>query len=123
MRLQFDDQQDNELLFVNLDGRGIRDITKVQDGFLIVAGPVGDSTLSYRLYHWDGKDCIPGRRGDDDPEQGQTTLLGTIPTPCGAKAEGITVLEENPSGYDVLIVYDSAQDGGMTVFRARRPAS
>src|SRR4029077_21159696 len=30
-----------ELLFVNLGGRGVRDLTRAQSGFLVLAGPVG----------------------------------------------------------------------------------
>lgn len=121
MRLDFDHQDENELLYVNLAGRGIREIASVSDGFLIIAGPVGDSTLSYRLYHWDGKDCLPGKREADEPVQGRTTLLGTIPTPCGAKAEGLAVLDEDDAHYRVLVFYDGVAGGAPAVFRAHRP--
>ena len=52
---------DYELRFVQLDGNGIRDITKVDDGFLIIAGPVGDGKTPYELYFWNGVDGIPGK--------------------------------------------------------------
>jgi broad specificity phosphatase PhoE len=111
-----------DLVFVNLGGRGIRDITKVDDGFLIIAGPVGDAPLSYQLYHWDGKDTIPGRRDESGQEQqGKTILLGTIPTPAGAKAEGLAVRAQEASHYEILIAYDGAENGGLTVFRVPRP--
>jgi Protein of unknown function (DUF3616) len=42
MVLQLDRPEDYELRFVNLDGHGIRDITAVENGFLIIGGPVGD---------------------------------------------------------------------------------
>ena len=111
-----------DLLFTKLGGRGIRDITKTQDGFLIVAGPIGDSTLSYQLYYWDGGDCIHGKRNSEDPELGNTTLLGTIPMPGGAKAEGIAILDEQTSHFDILVVYDSAKKGGLATFRVAHPA-
>lgn len=121
MRLKFEQPENHELRFLHLGGRGIRDITKVQNGFLVIAGPVGDSSQSCQLYHWDGRDCIPGReRGE---AQGKTTLLGTIPTPCGAAAEGIAVLKEAGSHYEVLIVYDGAANGAPAVYQVHRPAS
>jgi hypothetical protein len=121
LRVKFDEPSNNHLLFTNLGGRGIRDITKTQDGFLIVAGPIGVSTLSYQLYYWDGRDCIPGKRNGEEPELGKTTLLGTIPTPSGAKAEGIAILDEQPSQFEILVVYDSAEKGGLATFRVARP--
>ncbi len=52
MKLKFDAPKETyELLYVNLGGRGIRDIIHVSNGFLIVAGPVGDGPASYQLYH------------------------------------------------------------------------
>jgi hypothetical protein len=51
-----------ELLFVDLGGLGIRDLTKVRGGFLILAGPVGDGPGGYHLFFWDGRDCLPGLR-------------------------------------------------------------
>lgn len=108
MRLSFERPEDYELLFLPLDGRGIRSITEVSDGFLVLAGPVGDSDQSFKLYHWDGKDCVPGDRATP---QGQTRLLGTVINPLGAKAEGLTVIEELPDFYLVLMVFDSVEGG------------
>ena len=56
-----DNPSDYELLFVNLDGNGIRDICKVEDGFLIISGPMGDGVGNYQLYFWNGVDSIPGK--------------------------------------------------------------
>jgi hypothetical protein len=103
------------LLFVNLGGRGIRDLTAVQDGFLVLAGPVGDGPGSYQVYFWNGQDCLPGSR--DAGEVGQCHLLGDVPAEPEAKAEGITVVAENASAYDVIIVYDGRKNGGATRFR------
>jgi len=104
MKLEFEDPEEYELLYVDLGGRGIRDITSVSDGFLLIAGPVGDGPASYQLYHWDGKDMIPGK--DRDPEDlGKLTLLGEIAPPVStepparAKAEGIVVLAQDGPKY------------------------
>lgn len=107
-----------EIRYVNLGGNGIRDITKVEDGFLIIAGPVGDGFGPYQLYFWNGVDTIPGK---DKPKESQITLLGEIPTPEGAKAEGITVIEGSRSVYKVIIVYDGIPNGGATLFQVIKP--
>jgi hypothetical protein len=48
-------------------------------------------------------------------------LLGEVPTPADAKAEGVTILKETDSDYEILVVYDGAKDGGATRFRATKP--
>jgi len=89
----------------------------VSDGFLIVAGPVGDGSASYKLYHWDGKDTIIGE--DRAPEDiGKVSSLGEIPIPDKGKAEGIAVVEEGTTYYDVIIVYDGIEDNVAQCFRA-----
>jgi hypothetical protein len=108
-----------ELLFVNLGGRGVRDLTRVRGGFLVLAGPVGDGPGSYQLYFWDGRDCLPGHRTVGTV--GRIELLCKIPTPDDAKAEGIALLKEADSAYEVLIVYDGLKDGGVTRFRISKP--
>ena len=103
------------LLFVTLDGRGIRDLAAVEGGFLVLAGPVGDGPGSYQVYFWDGQDCLPGTR--DTGQVGQCTLLGEVPAVGEAKAEGITVVAEDDARYEVLIVFDGLKNGGATRFR------
>lgn len=105
MKLKFDDPENHELLFVNLGGRGVRDMTTVSDGILILAGPVGDGPGSYQLYHWDGKDIISGN--DRNPSDiAKLQLLGEISTPQNGKAEGVVVTKETKKTYDLIIVYD-----------------
>jgi len=110
MRLKFDDAKHTyEILYVTLGGRGIRSITRVSDGFLILAGAVGDSDTSYQLYHWDGKDVTPGK--DRSAESiGKLRLLVEIRPPQGGKAEGLTVLQEEEGLYQLMIVFDGVKD-------------
>jgi hypothetical protein len=119
LRLRYE-EPDTELIFVNLAGRGVRGMARVEDGFLILAGPLGDSTLSYQLYHWDGQDCLPGQRSSVAQTVGRTTLLGTVPTPSGGKAEGLAVLGSSKEAYRVLVVFDGVEAGFLTIFEARR---
>ncbi len=116
---KFDNPSDYEIRYVNLGGNGIRDLTQVKDGFLMISGPVGDGEGPYQLYFWDGSDSIPGR---DKQKEAQITLLGKIPSPNGAKAEGITVMEETSSVYKVIIVYDGLPNGAATLFQVTKPA-
>ena len=118
----FEKKSDYELRFVNLGGNGIRDITKVKDGFLIIAGPVGDGFGRYQLYFWNGVDCLPGKNSPHNAKIEQ--IEEKIPFPEGfkdAKVEGITVLEENSSDYIVIIVYDGVPNGGPILFKVPKP--
>lgn len=107
MKLEFADPPKNELLYVRLDGYGIRAMTSVSDGFLIIAGPVGDRSASYQLYHWSGQDLVPGRNRPS--EIGMIQLLGEIDPPEEGKAEGVAVLQEDSGNYDLLVVYDGVE--------------
>jgi hypothetical protein len=111
---------DASLVFVQLGGRGVRDLTPVRDGFLILAGPVGDGPGSYQLYFWDGRDCLPGQRVPEE-KAGRIELLGEVATDANAKAEGVAVLEESNSAYEVLIVFDGVKNGGATRYRVAKP--
>jgi hypothetical protein len=102
--------------FVNLGGLGIRDIASVLNGFLIIAGPVGDVPPDFRLYLWDGKDMVPGMRSPG----GTVRLLGDFPKGSG-KPEGLAVLAETADRYDLLVVYDdSSVSQDVTVATAMR---
>jgi hypothetical protein len=100
--LQFEQPEEYELKFVQLDGRGVRDLVAVQDGFLILAGPVGDGDGSYRLYLWNGEDCIPGN--EELPHR--IDAVGELAIAPGDKPEGVTVLEENADEWQLLVVSD-----------------
>ncbi len=57
----FDHPEAATLRFVNLKGLGIRDMAAVKDGFLMLAGPVGEGPADFRIFFWDGADAIPGK--------------------------------------------------------------
>ena len=122
---QFDDLEDYEIRFVQLGGNGIRDITAVENGFLIISGPVGDAPGPYRLYFWDGADMVYGR--DRLPPMPPALIhLEDIAPYIGeegsqGKAEGITVLEETATAYQALIIYDSLKNGNPQLWRIGKP--
>ncbi|WP_299490701.1 DUF3616 domain-containing protein [Acaryochloris sp. IP29b_bin.137] len=118
MVAEFDDLLDYELRYVQLAGNGIRDITRVKAGFLLIAGPVGDAPGPYQLYLWNGKDTIPGE--DRPTTSDYCQLIGEIPRPekyPEAKAEGVTVLEDNGTKMTAIIIYDGAPQGEPTLFK------
>ena len=105
----------HEIKYLNLDGLGIRGITRFVDGFLVIAGPVADQLASYYLFFWDGKDMVPGR---DRPTEAQhIKRLCEIPLPNSkVKAEGVEFIELKDGKIHFLIVYDGEQNGGGVVF-------
>ncbi len=112
-------KDDGELLFVHLDGYGVRDLVRAGDGFLVLAGPVGDVRAAFRLYWWDGSDCLPGVRADNTP-RGRTVRLGDVPAEGESKPEGMTLLSEDATGYDLLAVYDTVVGGNPTRLRVSK---
>jgi hypothetical protein len=120
MRLKFDDPADYTLRFVKLGGRGIRGMASASKGFVLLAGPMGDGPGSYQVYQWDGKDMVPGSDRADN-EVGRVHLLGEVAHPDGGKAEGIVVLEESATAYELLIVFDGVEQGIARRYEAPRP--
>jgi len=92
-------------------GYGIRDIARVGDGFLIIAGSSlsEEGKLGFVLHHWSG----PG---------GKLTKIGTMPKAAG-KAEGLLVLSESSTCIDVLILHDGVENGAPTELRLTRTAA
>jgi hypothetical protein len=96
-------------------GRGIRDLTAVDGGFLLISGPSGtdDDTAgspgAFLLQFWDGK-------------SGLVLPVGVISAPSG-KAEALLVVEETASHVLVLVFHDGAKDGAPRSLRVIKPAS
>ena len=106
--------------YLSLGGRGIRGMSEMdrqEDGYLVLAGPVGDEPTPYVLYHWNGEDTVP--EIDTLEAEKNVTELCQIPAPEGepaAKAEGVQFLREGNGRVEFLVVYDSAINGAPTVF-------
>lgn len=114
--LPFSRPESYQLRFLDLGGKGIRDMTHVGGGFLLIAGPTADNDGKFRLMFWDGGDQLPGT----DRRAAELVRLGTIPVPDGPP-EGIVVVEETESWWEVLIVYEGSSKGRLTRFRVDRP--
>ena len=106
-----------ELRYVQLGGRGIRDLARTADGFLILAGPAGDGPASFQIYEWDGRDCLTGA----DPP-GRCGLLTELPHVKKSKPEGLAVLSEDAAGYEVLLASDGPANGNLTRYRVAKSA-
>lgn len=119
-----------EMKFVHLDGLGIRDIARPRGGsdFFILAGPVGDGPGGYRLYRWDGEDCVPGK--DKPKARAHVQFLCGIPPPrrfsdsekAQVKAEGLAIVNPSLEALEIVVVYDGAPNGMPTRFTFKRRA-
>lgn len=116
MKFAFDDPTVYTLLMLDLHGLGVRDLTRTADGFLVIGGPVGDGPGDYRLFYWDGKDCVPGK----DVEASKPKELGEIPTGGRLKAESVIVVNESATHFTVLIGFDGESGGRMTYYRVAK---
>jgi hypothetical protein len=91
---------------------GIRDLAAVNDGLVLLTGPVNDQAVTPALYHWNDK-------------TGALTPLGTLTPskslPAGAKAETVLVLRDEPGKpLRLLILYDGAENGFPTEYKVKR---
>lgn len=102
--------------------RGIRDMVVVSDGVLLLAGPDDGSTsnaLGWEIFWWDGK---PGKALVRPKPLAMLDVSGVTLRPCddSQKPEAITVLEETPKSYKLLVLSDGLCDGGPLVFTVAR---
>ncbi len=117
MVLGFDHPKRYGLRFVRLLGQGIRDMVALDDGFLIVSGPVNDAPGPFHLWWWDGEDQIPGK----DRKVRDAVPLGAVSTPGGAKAEGLALLERKTNRADVVLVYETGTAAQAVRMRIELP--
>lgn len=114
----FDDpKQSARLVQVDLKGRGIRDLTRVESGFLILAGPGSSGRGSFQLYRWDGEDGSV--KEPLSPSRGQVRWLIDLPDQPG-KPEGIALTKETASEWELLVVRDGVVNGGPVRLRVAK---
>ncbi len=104
MDLDFDRPKAYELRFVRLEGQGIRDLVALDQGVLILSGPVNDMPVPFRLWWWDGADQVPGK----DRAVRPAVALGEITTAGGAQAEGLALLAQHGRACDIVVVYGTS---------------
>lgn len=84
-------------------GRGIRDLTRLNDGqLLMLSGPAQDAQVPFEIHVLDIR--------------AETSILlatlGELPDITGAKAEAISVLSQHGDVIDVLVMFDGLKSGG-----------
>ncbi len=82
------------------EGRGIRDLVRARDGFLLISDQATNDKASdgFVLYYWQGPD-------------GKLTQIGKVPGTSG-RPEGLSVLEEPAYKVTLLVVFDGDQTTG-----------
>lgn len=118
MVLDFDHPKRYRLDFVRLDGQGIRDLVALENGFLIIGGPVNDAPGPFCLWWWDGEDQIPGKSRDVRPAE----MLGEITTAGGAKAEGLALLDERDGRAELIVLYETEASSQAVQMQVELPA-
>lgn len=104
-----------ELRHVNLEGNGIRDIVAVDKGFLILADATGKNKNHFRLYFWDGSNDL------SKPETNSgVKFLSKIDAKKDTRAEGLMVMNEENSSYQLLVVYDGVAKGNPTILEVKK---
>ena len=111
----WDDPETIDIRYVQLDGRGIRDIAAVNPGFLILAGPAGDGDTSFRVYYWNGENQLSSGPDAKPQRLAEFADLGQ------GKPEGLAVLNAQGKKYELLIVCDGLPKGGTTRWVLSRP--
>ena len=98
--------------------RGVRDMVAVKSGFLLLAGPDDDESsqaAGWTVAWWDGKSssAVVQPRLLAALDLSQVTLRK-----CDKelKPEALTVLEETPKNYKLLVLSDGMCDGGPLAF-------
>jgi hypothetical protein len=113
LRLDGDDGAGYRSVVLDLDGLGVRDLCRVGDDVLVLAGPTMALDEPFRLYRWVGAVVARGRvvRGGD------LIRIADLPSGRGLEEgldhpEGITDLGEDPGA--LLVVHDSPAPGRLT---------
>lgn len=90
--------------------RGIRDLTALPDGrLLVLSGPAQEQKLDYRLHIVD-----PAK-----PDTLRT--IGIVDAPKKGKAEILTVLRATVESADIAVMFDSIKNGGGQIYRVAIP--
>jgi hypothetical protein len=98
-------------LFVDLHGRGVRDMTVGPgDTIHILAGPNGDEPQPYLIIAWNGRTQLPGNdRAADDPVRPpdvRCELPAVVDAGGEHKPEGLAYVDTTADGDRYLIVFD-----------------
>jgi hypothetical protein len=120
---EFDNpSQTANVAYIQMAGRGIREICAIDEGFLILGGPSGEGDQDYRLYLWDGQDAIENGNTHNAKE------LAILPRELAAvagfekgKPEGLTILKREGKLLELLLLSDGLPNGSPTRWKLSLP--
>jgi hypothetical protein len=99
-----------DIIFLNLGGRGIRDLApgpEEADGLYVLAGPNGDEGQNFAIYHWDGKDQVGGDGEEPDLRKPICLIdLDAQDQQQKSKPEGIAYLDTQGDQRRFVLLYD-----------------
>ena len=107
-----------EVRHVDLGGHGIRDITRVQGGFLILSGPVGDGPPNARLFFSEVRMVFRTAASSPVPSCNRRARS------TGWQGRGHDVAQDDGAekeSWDLLVVYDGVVGGAPKRFKVRKP--
>jgi hypothetical protein len=119
MRTAWGEEPPAELLLLDLEGRGIRSLERVEGGFLLVARHERAGEPSEAIYFWDGADGTPG--AGERPARIERLL--ELRPPPGGTTEGLCVTAEEREHWEVVVVHDGVPGGHPVRLRVARPHS
>ncbi|MTD92734.1 DUF3616 domain-containing protein [Hyphomicrobium sp. xq] len=124
LRLSKDLDRENvmnaKVLFVTLDGRGIRDLAPADNGLYVLAGPNGDEEQSFRIYAWNTRTQVAGN-GEEAGSAERLCDLGYHPkNKLLSKPEGLTLLSRNGDELRFLVVFDGKKRPTAEIWDVRR---
>lgn len=95
--------RNSEVLFVELGGRGIRDMAPGPGGLYILAGPNGDEPQSFAVYLWNKSDQVagPDRKA---PASNLRCDLGTYD--ASSKPEGLAYVDRSGDDLRFVLIFD-----------------
>lgn len=106
-----------EVLYVTLDGDGIRDLLAVEGGLILLTGPPTEEAGPARLLLWDGRDMLPG----EGAPGGKLVELAELPPDPEATPEAMVLLEETVEKWRIVVLRDGAKLGRPELLEISRP--
>lgn len=103
----------SKLLYLTLQGNGIRGLSEFENQFLVLNGAVGDQNLPYQVGIWNGENALKGK--DNSSKNWQ--YLCDIPVGKQGKPEGIQFIAKQEKTIEFLIVQDGLSNGKPTTFK------
>jgi hypothetical protein len=93
---------------------GIRDLASVQDGILVLSGPVNKQPVRPAIFHWNENTEVLRKLGE-------LQLPASLPDDGEAKAEILLVLEDKTGEpWRVLVMFDGPENGAPTEYLVPR---